>query len=278
MRFNGDDLAEFAAQVGDHEGRLTHKAPSKSLYDKACKERWFKLKANFLFYYRLNDYGGVDKNEPSGVFVLENFEVLREEVADVPFGFVIKWKDDPDRKHTFYAQSESSVYTWINKIEHASYESLKAQQILLRIQIRKKTGIDPLEYMGTPLPQRAARTMFSPMSLEGLHVSRPSRGHASSEPPSPASYHSKKSSISPSRYSLSSKSPTLKFKIPKSPSLRQPTRQAPVPPPRKVKKHNSENGHAVVDNLAPGVGGNKASFKSHLPEGNPTVQPPNLLD
>ncbi|KAG7163835.1 Pleckstriny domain-containing family J member 1-like [Homarus americanus] len=249
MRFNGDDLAEFAAQVGDHEGRLTHKAPSKSLYDKACKERWFKLKANFLFYYRLNDYGGVDKNE-----------------------------DDPDRKHTFYAQSESSVYTWINKIEHASYESLKAQQILLRIQIRKKTGIDPLEYMGTPLPQRAARTMFSPMSLEGLHVSRPSRGHASSEPPSPASYHSKKSSISPSRYSLSSKSPTLKFKIPKSPSLRQPTRQAPVPPPRKVKKHNSENGHAVVDNLAPGVGGNKASFKSHLPEGNPTVQPPNLLD
>lgn len=31
----------------------------------ACKERWFKLKANFLFYYRLNEFGGVAKNEVS---------------------------------------------------------------------------------------------------------------------------------------------------------------------------------------------------------------------
>lgn len=34
----------------------------------ACKERWFKLKANFLFYYRLNEFGGVAKNEVYTIF------------------------------------------------------------------------------------------------------------------------------------------------------------------------------------------------------------------
>ena len=29
----------------------------------ACKERWFKLRANMLFYYRLNEFGGVEKNK-----------------------------------------------------------------------------------------------------------------------------------------------------------------------------------------------------------------------
>lgn len=33
MRFNTDDLAEYAVQAGDHEGRLTHKPPPRTLYD-----------------------------------------------------------------------------------------------------------------------------------------------------------------------------------------------------------------------------------------------------
>nr|XP_045606635.1 sesquipedalian-1-like [Procambarus clarkii] len=250
----------------------------------AYKERWFKLKANFLFYYRLNEFGGVDKNEPSGVFVLENIEVLREEDVDAPFGFVIKWKDDPERKHLFFAQSENSVHSWINKIIHASYEHMRAQLIMLRVQIRRKTGADPLEHFGSPLPQRASRAMMSPstqfhIDLEKLSVSHSQANHTSSAPSSPSTYHSsKKPPGSPSRYSLPSKSPSMKLKIPKSPSFIHPTRSAPVAPPRKGKKQSRENGHVVVEELIPGVGCNKASFKCHLTEGCSPNQQPSLLD
>lgn len=33
MRFNEEELAEFALNPGDHEGRLTHKGPPRTLYD-----------------------------------------------------------------------------------------------------------------------------------------------------------------------------------------------------------------------------------------------------
>lgn len=42
----------------------------------ACKERWFKLKANFLFYYRLNEFGGVAKNEVYTICNVRSFDVL----------------------------------------------------------------------------------------------------------------------------------------------------------------------------------------------------------
>lgn len=283
MRFNSEDLAEFAAQAGDHEGRLTHKPPSRTLYDTAYKERWFKLKANFLFYYRLNEFGGVNKNEPSGVFVLENIEVLRDEDVDTPFGFIIKWKDDPERKHLFFAKTEASVHAWINKILHASYEHMRAQLIMLRVHIRRKTGKDPLEHFGTPLPQRTSWAM-SPtaqfhIDLEGLGGSHIPTSHTSSLPPSPSTYHSqKKPPGSPSGYSLPSKSPSLMLKIPKSPSFRHATCKAPIPPPRKGRKHGYENGHVVVEELLPGVGCNKASFKCHIKEGCSPNQEPSLLD
>ncbi|KAK7080946.1 Pleckstrin y domain-containing J member 1 [Halocaridina rubra] len=92
MRFNSAELADFAAPAGEHEGRLTHKPPPRTLYDAAYKERWFKLQANCLFYYRLNEHGGIEKNEPTGVFILENCEVRREVASEVPFGFAIQWK------------------------------------------------------------------------------------------------------------------------------------------------------------------------------------------
>ncbi|XP_071536748.1 pleckstrin homology domain-containing family J member 1-like isoform X2 [Panulirus ornatus] len=255
MRFNTDDLAEYAVQAGDHEGRLTHKPPPRTLYDTACKERWFKLKSNFLFYYRLNEFGGVDKNE-----------------------------DDPYRKHLFFAQSEPSVHVWINKIINASYEHKRAQLIMLRVQIRRKTGKDPLEHFGTPLPQRASWSMISQetqchMALEGLCVSRPSFTYSSSVPSSPSTSHtSLKTPGSPSGLSLPSKSPNLRVRIPKSPSLRQPTRSAPVPPPRRGKKQSSGNGHVVVEDLVPGVGCITASFKSHLTDGCTQNEETSLLD
>ena len=33
MHFNSDSLVQFAEAAGDHEGRLTHKSPPRTLYD-----------------------------------------------------------------------------------------------------------------------------------------------------------------------------------------------------------------------------------------------------
>ncbi|MPC96110.1 hypothetical protein E2C01_091349 [Portunus trituberculatus] len=33
MHYNNEGLVQFAETAGDHEGRLTHKSPPKTLYD-----------------------------------------------------------------------------------------------------------------------------------------------------------------------------------------------------------------------------------------------------
>ncbi|KAK4324050.1 hypothetical protein Pmani_005299 [Petrolisthes manimaculis] len=287
MRFNSEQLAEFAVEAGDHEGRLTHKPPARTLYDSACKERWFKLKANFLFYYRLNEFGGVAKNEPHGVFVLENVDVQREDTAEAPFGFAIKWMDDLDRKHLFFAQSETSVCTWIDKIIRASYHNLKANLDSLRYQIRTRTGKDPLEHLDTPLPQGSFRRKKSHQSsqfhvpLENFHLSHHPAHSSLSAPSTPSSTRSpSQSTLALQSNNLSVRSPSLNLRFPKSPSQkkREPVRPSPVPPPRRNKKQSSGNGQLVVEELVPGVGRTQASFQCHLADSCTPSHPTNLLD
>ncbi|XP_068229979.1 uncharacterized protein [Palaemon carinicauda] len=218
MRVNSCELIEFAVAAGEQEGRLTHKPPPRTLYDTAYKERWFKLRANCLFYYRLNEFGGVDKNE-----------------------------DDPERKHMFFAQNEQCVHTWVSKIVKASYEHLRAQLIMLRIQIRRKTGKDPLEHFGTPLPQRASWSQeLHAKSFEGLYVSSQiSSCHTSSVPANLAVY----TSAPDTGPNLPTRSPGM-------------FRKSPVPPPRREKRLAGENG--IPGGSAHGMRKTKASFKSHV--------------
>ncbi|KAH9366041.1 hypothetical protein HPB48_000137 [Haemaphysalis longicornis] len=60
MRFNEKEMAAVAAGVADKEGRLNHRNLS---FTEVFKERWFKLKGNLLFYFRLNKHGGVNFEE-----------------------------------------------------------------------------------------------------------------------------------------------------------------------------------------------------------------------
>lgn len=50
---------------------------SHSLYGLGFKNRWFKLFANFLYYYNCDSpvRGAI---EPSGVFILKNFVTIRD--------------------------------------------------------------------------------------------------------------------------------------------------------------------------------------------------------
>ncbi|CAL4126615.1 unnamed protein product [Meganyctiphanes norvegica] len=215
MRFNSADFKTFSEQPGDHEGRLTYKPPPRTLYDSAYKERWFKLKSNFLFYYRLNEFGGVEKNEPSGVFVLENIEINREETTELPFGFAITWKDEPDKKFQFFTHNENSLYPWISKLEYASYQHLKTQLSMLRMKILRKSGKDPLE--GTPLPKQAQNEFSSSVLAK-------------------SSFHRQISSA-PNSPSTSSKIPTNVAAY----STPQVRRAAPLPPPRKHTKKKEQS-------------------------------------
>uniref|UniRef100_T1JKC9 PH domain-containing protein n=1 Tax=Strigamia maritima TaxID=126957 RepID=T1JKC9_STRMM len=85
MKVNDKELATIAGSPADKEGRLNHKGNShRDVY----REKWFKLKGNLLFYYRLNEYGAVTNQEkPDGVFVIEQCKVQMEPKADSPFVF-----------------------------------------------------------------------------------------------------------------------------------------------------------------------------------------------
>ncbi|XP_018019898.1 pleckstrin homology domain-containing family J member 1 [Hyalella azteca] len=158
MLMNFEHLTKVLEGPGDHEGRLMHKAPKsksmrRNLHNAGYKEKWFKLVGNLLFYFRLNEQGCVSKEEASGVLVLENVDVHIQGACPGGelFGLALTWRDDVSKSHLFYASSEMIRNTWLHKLRLASYENLSAHLLHLRLQIRRRTGKDPLEHeLGRP--------------------------------------------------------------------------------------------------------------------------------
>ena len=82
MRFNDQEVAQLAQQPPEWEGRLSYRPPTKSRGPFASgsgdpRDRWFRLRTNCLFYFRLSPLGGRPPvgAEPLGVLVLERFHV-----------------------------------------------------------------------------------------------------------------------------------------------------------------------------------------------------------
>ncbi|KAF4522198.1 hypothetical protein B566_EDAN007348 [Ephemera danica] len=142
MKCTEKELAQFGSQApADFEGRLHYRPPGGNFSQSGFKERWFKLSANFLFYYRINDMGVVDRKEPSGVFILEHSLVQAEDTPGTPFAFSITFQDDlPDRKHIFAARSEDQVQQWVTAIQSCSYEYWRGILRSLQGKIKKLTG------------------------------------------------------------------------------------------------------------------------------------------
>lgn len=81
MRVNEKELLSAATQIADKEGRMNYKAPGfregflkfhpspleliniNIYFCTVYKERWFKIKGNLLFYFKLNEYGGICDKE-----------------------------------------------------------------------------------------------------------------------------------------------------------------------------------------------------------------------
>ncbi|XP_023247546.1 pleckstrin homology domain-containing family J member 1-like isoform X2 [Copidosoma floridanum] len=108
MKFDYKELFKVYFEPADMEGRLCHKRAHKSGF----KERWFKLRYNFLFYQDNYQTGKVDKTNPTGVILLENYNV--------------------------------NIEQWIKFIKQASYGYWRLQLTTLQQTLFEKTGEDPL--------------------------------------------------------------------------------------------------------------------------------------
>ncbi|GAB6031688.1 hypothetical protein CHUAL_009439 [Chamberlinius hualienensis] len=112
-------MANFSSCKSDREGRLNYKSPNS--YRDGYKERWFKLKGNLLFYFRLNNYGAVFEDHPVGMFVIENCRVQMEFDSDQSFAFSIVFLDDEDKKHIFCGPTLQHCEHWVKTISEARY-------------------------------------------------------------------------------------------------------------------------------------------------------------
>ncbi|XP_044741432.1 pleckstrin homology domain-containing family J member 1-like [Chrysoperla carnea] len=147
MKFNDRELISVSLQPDSTiEGRLCHQKPQGKDWSDwmsqstAFKDRWFKLKCNFLFYYRINESENIDYEQPLGVFILETATIQYENLRKVPFGFSISFRDEPDKKHVFSCRSEEDVNRWVAALKASSYEYLRTQLIIIEKKLSMRKG------------------------------------------------------------------------------------------------------------------------------------------
>lgn len=137
MRFNEKQLINLSLEKPDFEGRLHYKKVWVNYPNsKGFKERWFKLKSNILFYFKLNDTRQLYSKQPSGLFILEDSEVNIELNSETAFTFSITFRDELDRKHLFAARTDADVVQWMNAIKEASYGNLRNKLNYLQEKLR----------------------------------------------------------------------------------------------------------------------------------------------
>jgi len=145
MRFNNKELIHISHSNPILEGRMSYAKLSNGYSSKGFKERWFRLKYNLLFYFKINGCGQIDLQQPAGVFVLENSIVrLENSLPGTLFSFSLSFKDEPDKKYVISSYSEDHVHQWVKCIQCSTYEYMRSQVSLIQKKIVKLTGRDPL--------------------------------------------------------------------------------------------------------------------------------------
>eukprot|EP00731_Ephydatia_muelleri_P018946 Em0011g986a len=138
MRFNEKELALFAASFEpDREGLLEKKGATKG---QGYKARWFRLKGNLLFYYKVDESGGWESSAPVGVIVLEGCAVKTVNIDSRPYTFSLEFQNDDARTYILVASSQSELDGWVEVLKAASYESLREMKAALQKQLSELTG------------------------------------------------------------------------------------------------------------------------------------------
>ena len=149
----GNGLVKSIAGVGV-TGQV-HPPPPSLTSDQANngRNRWFRVKANLLFYFRLTPEGRkppLPGTEPLGVLVLEHFHVQKEGFEEIKSAVVGKnqfsliFADEPDKRHFFIAENMQRATQWETALKQASYQRLRERLLDLQIKLLHKTGDDPL--------------------------------------------------------------------------------------------------------------------------------------
>jgi hypothetical protein len=139
MRFNDKELGAWASVFSpDKEGLLEKKGAGRG---QGYKQRWFRLKGNLLFYFKVDELGGWEScGEPVGVIVLERCRAERIHHDTRPYSFVLAFENDDSRTYVLSAFSQPELDSWILAIRMSSYEGLKAMYYELTNKINTLTG------------------------------------------------------------------------------------------------------------------------------------------
>ena len=104
MKWNLSEISHLAVMCSEMEGRLNYQLyqpPLKSLgpfrrQTSELKLQYFRLKANFLIYYDIEENKSVSFSKPLGMLVLERFYVQRDSFDDAN-AFSIYFEDAPGK-------------------------------------------------------------------------------------------------------------------------------------------------------------------------------------
>lgn len=88
--------------------------------------------------------GQIDRRQPAGVIILENYSINIDNSSEGAFAFSISFRDEHEKRHVLSGRSESQVEQWIHALKQASYEYWRSRLIMLQERLCKKTGKDPL--------------------------------------------------------------------------------------------------------------------------------------
>lgn len=102
------------------------------------------MRYNLLFYFNINELGHIDRRQPAGVIILENYSINIDTSSEGAFAFNIMFHDDNEKRHVLSGRSESHIEQWITALKQASYGYWRSQLITLQERLCKKTGKDPL--------------------------------------------------------------------------------------------------------------------------------------
>uniref|UniRef100_D3PHF2 Pleckstrin homology domain containing, family J member 1like [Tribolium castaneum] n=1 Tax=Lepeophtheirus salmonis TaxID=72036 RepID=D3PHF2_LEPSM len=156
MRWNSNEVSDLSQKIPDWEGKMSFKTCSSSgsssiISDSGgCKERYFKLMGNLLFYSR-------EGQGPMGLIVLENVVSVQREIKEASL-FSIVFSDD--KKLLFWVANDRNAEQWITALSKASYEYQRNLLTDLRLRISQKTGKDPLS--GTMFEKRPLGYQMQP--------------------------------------------------------------------------------------------------------------------
>ena len=149
----GNGIVKSIAGVGATGLIYPPQIASRNCQTSNGRDRWFRIKGNLLFYFKLTAEGRkppLPGTDPIGVIVLEHFHVQKEgfenHQSNLPNNqFSLIFADEPDKRHFFIAESQQRASQWETVLKQASYQKLRERLVDLQIKLRDKTGEDPLQ-------------------------------------------------------------------------------------------------------------------------------------